>query len=280
MKRLGWGLFLVGSALLLISTPSLAVMHARCATAQSCAGSGSARSCTTREICWSIWEFNPVSHFVTDPITDWPGVDIPRWTPPDEDADAVADCWKDVTVNASISSGFPYRNNGTSPHNGVDVVSGTANYGRGAPIGSLGAGYVKEVDFNDLNGNFVRVAQGDGNTVTYIHLLSYTVSVGDKVAVGDQLGLMNCTGNCGGSIGDPNRGKISKTHVHIQVKRTSGNAVLDAVDLYGGESCSAKMPGGPTPPVPDPPGGGQQCLLAFTSSNNAPLVSPEQRHCP
>ncbi len=122
------------------------------------------------------------------------------------------------------------------------------------PMYSLGAGYVVQAGSTSLNGNYVRVAQGDGNTVTYIHLLSRSVATGDEVGVGTKLGEMNCTGDCGGAAGSPERGKINHTHVHIQVKRTDdSSAYLDAIDLYGGEGCSAA----PTPS----PGPGQQCPL-------------------
>lgn len=99
-------------------------------------------------------------------------------------------------------------------------------------------------------GNYVRVAQGDGNTVTYIHLLNRSVGTNTEVGVGTKIGEMNCTGYCGGGPESPNHGKISSTHVHIQVKRTDDStAYLDAVDLYGGESCAAAdVPPGPPPP--------------------------------
>jgi murein DD-endopeptidase MepM/ murein hydrolase activator NlpD len=212
-----------------------------------------------------MWEYSPTQPFVTDPIVGNPGVNVPDQLV-DQDIDAVTDCWKNVTAKARLSSGFPYRNDGLTPHNGVDVVSDSSNYGRGAPIGSLGAGYVKEVGSSAANGNFVRVDQGDGNTVTYIHLLKYLVTPGQIVGVGTKLGEMNCTGNCGGQPGDPSYQSLTSTHVHIQVKLTNdSNAYKSAVELYGGANCTAKADWGSKPQEPP-----QQCLLV--SSDNLQML--------
>ena len=237
----------VAAILLTIPWPSSAVYQVQhCRTTETCTGSGSARSCSSGQVCWNTWEFTPVPPFVSDPIINRPGVNLP-WRPPDVDSDATTDCWKNVTIGANGSSGFPYRNDGTTAHNGIDVTSTAPNYGRGAPVGSLGAGYVREVGFSEANGNFVRVDQGDGNTVTYIHLLQYNVRKDQEVRVGTQIGEMNCTGNCGATQG-PERGKINHTHVHIQVKRTNDPSMfLDAMDLYGGENCSVSPNSDPTP---------------------------------
>lgn len=237
--------------MLMFSRPSYAVMHLHCSNAQVCSGTGSERTCNSSQLCWTIWEpdFNPP--FFTEPIYEWPGVGVPN-PPRDANADAVMDCWKNITDNGSRSSGFPFRNNGTEQHNGVDITSGSTNYGHAAPIRSLGAGYVTAVgnDPSSPNGNFVRVAQGDGNEITYIHLLDHQVQVHQELKVGQLLGRMNCTGYCGPTA---TRGNVQHTHVHVQAKRANGSLV-DAEDFYGGESCLA------TPPSP-PPGGGQQCQI-------------------
>src|SRR5690606_16335419 len=229
--------------------------HLKCVTATTCAGG--ATNCRSERYCWTVWEYFPSDTYITDRILDNPGVDVPRKTV-DEDQDAVTDCWKNVTSAARLSSGFPYRNNGVTPHNGVDVVSDTSNYGRGAPIGSLGAGYVREVGSSAANGNFVRVDQGDGNTVTYIHMLTTNVTTGQKVYVGTKLGTMNCTGYCGGRPGDPGYQSITSVHVHIQVRRTDdSDAYQSAAELYGGPSCVATAGWASLPQ--DPP---QQCLVS------------------
>lgn len=231
-----------------------------CRTGDACAGSGSERTCGTSTTCWSTWYIveDPDQGFRTDPIDGRPGVFLPR-QPPDDDANAVMDCWKNVTDNARITSGFPFRDNGIDAHSGIDMASDTANYGRGAPVRSLGAGYVTYVGNTALNGYHVRVKQGDGKEATYIHLLDYQVAIGQKVNVGQKLGRMNCTGNC--SYG-ATKGDISKTHVHIQIKNLSNGVLLDARDLYGGASCSASStPSDPPPPRNGPPCTGPNCSI-------------------
>jgi len=251
MRAPGYPVLFVGSFLVGAPAPALAVMHVECGVATTCVTDTTTgtRHCKSMQYCWPVVEFSPGPVWMTGPISGKPGVKIPV-RPTDVNADGAMDCWKNVTSNASISSGFPYRNDGSTPHQGVDIVSGTANYGRGAPVFSLGAGYVVQAGYSDANGNYVRVAQGDGNTVTYIHLLNRSVGTNTEVGVGTKIGEMNCTGYCGGGPESPNHGKISSTHVHIQVKRTDDStAYLDAVDLYGGESCAAAdVPPGPLPP--------------------------------
>ncbi len=253
---------------------SLEQAHLKCVTAITCAGG--AQNCRSQRDCWTVWEYSPTEPFITDPIVGNPGVNVPD-QPTDQDKDAVTDCWKNVTANARLSSGFPYRNDGVTPHNGVDVVSDSSNYGRGAPIGSLGAGYVKEVGSSAANGNYVRIDQGDGNTVTYIHLLKYVVVPGQTVRVGTKIGEMNCTGNCGGQPGDPNYQSITSTHVHIQVKLTDDStAYKSAVELYGGANCTARANWPSTPNEPP-----QQCLLVSSNTLRVPSSSKERIiYCP
>src|SRR5690606_9711843 len=237
----------IGAWMVCAPRPALAVTLIKCVVATTCAGG--ATNCRSEQHCWPIFEMSPGPIYLSGPIRGKSGVTIPV-QPTDTDGNGAMDCWKNATRNASISSGFPYRNNGTTPHQGVDIVSGSPNYGRGAPVYSLGAGYVADVGASQANGNFVRVDQGDGNTVTYIHLLSTSVEDGAQVGVSTKIGEMNCTGYCGGSQGSPEQGKINHTHVHIQVKRTDDPAsFLDAIDAYGGESCVAAA----SPPEPPPP---------------------------
>lgn len=265
MKKSGWAGVGAGVLLLIgflqVSDAGLQQLT-HCRTGDVCAGSGPGRTCGTSTTCWSTWYVveDPDQETRTDPIDGRPGVFLPR-QPPDDDADAVMDCWKNVTDSASVSSGFPFRNNGIDPHNGIDVTSGASNYGRGAPIRSLGAGYVTFVGNTTANGQHVRVKQGDGKEATYIHLLDYQVALGQKVNVGQQLGRMNCTGNCGSTA---TRGQISNTHVHIQIKNLSNSVLMDARDLYGGANCSASSTPSTPPPSPprnDPPCTGPNCSI-------------------
>lgn len=222
-----------------------AVLIEHCVSAEACVtNQAGERQCQPQTVCWRIFEPTYGPPNFTDPIEYFPSISVPQ-KGLDTNLDAVMDCWKDITDMARVSSGFPLRNDGKTKHNGIDVVSDTANYGRGAPIRSLGAGYVTEAKYSTLNGNYVRVMQGDGNEATYIHLLSLAVKDGDKVGVGDLLGAMNCTGSCGPP---DNIGTISNTHVHVQVRDGRSNKLLDPRDMYGGRNCVSRRNSGPPPP--------------------------------
>lgn len=244
-----------------------------CRSGQACSGEGAGRICGQETHCWTTWHATSGDNSVLDRtgnIGGRPPISLPRVVP-DDNSDATMDCWKNITNNTIKRSPFPQRYDGRD-HDGVDIASTSANYGHGEPIRSLGAGYVSEASTSGPNGNFVRVVQGDGNEVTYIHLLDYQVEEGEKISVGQQLGRMNCTGYCGGKPGDSSYQKVSATHIHVQVRRLSDKKLLDAWDLYGGENCSAST-------LPTPPGGGPggMCLLA---DDEVSPVSPSAKHCP
>lgn len=260
-------LLVVATSLIGPESAEAAIKVEHCRSGEACTGTGSSRSCRTSLICWSTWHVGPSVADHTDRIDGRPSIDIPP-RPMDENIDAVMDCWKNVTDQGSVSSPFPYRNDGRQ-HNGIDVTSGLPNYGRGAPVRSMGAGYVIEVgnDTASPNGRFVRVAQGDGNTATYIHLLDVQVAVGHKLNVGQQLGRMNCTGYCGP---DNDRGRIQSTHVHIQIRKTADGTYLDPIDLYGGEACSASSGDDGGPPSDD------YCPTIYTRAIN---YAPNARNC-
>lgn len=237
-------------------------LYQQCRPSQVCTTSPSGvQTCVNETHCWWLRSFDGGFIF-TYPEGSSSGVSISQRLQ-DVQPNATMDCWKGVTDNARESSGFPYRNDGVTPHNGVDIVSDSGNYGRGAPIRSFGTGVVSETGYDDMNGNFVRVNQGDGIQLTYIHLLDLTTASGTRlqrgqnVHVGEQIGRMNCTGNCGGTIGQPTRGRIESTHVHAQARRISDRQLLDPVDLYGGQNCSlGSTPSSGTSSGGNGPGGG------------------------
>lgn len=238
MRKLGTTISIAGGLVaLMASGPSAATLAHHCRMTQVCPTPPERpRFCKFEERCYFTRHtiIGGVNDF-TIPINGKPALPLPR-RPKDHNSDAVMDCWKGVTTNAQISSGFPFRNDGTTEHNGMDAISATENYGYGAPIYSLGAGYVFEVGESPANGKFVRVNQGDGTQVTYIHLKVVLVDEEDVISVGELLAQMNCTGWCGP---DSDRENITHTHVHIQVRDDLGDGpLLDAVALYGGQNCT------------------------------------------
>jgi hypothetical protein len=211
-----------------------------CRSGNACMTTNGIRSCGTVSHCWfTVHRFDAI---FTEPEGIAGGIRIPRRRL-DLQPDAVMDCWKDLAPNARLTSGFPFRNDGVTPHDGIDVASDSGNYGHGAPVRSVGAGVVVAVGESRPNGRFARIDQGDGVRMTYIHLRDTlkadgsALASGDRVHPGTQIGHMNCTGYCGGRPDDPWHGHISKTHVHVQGMRLPDNRLVDVEDLYGGPDC-------------------------------------------
>lgn len=258
-------LFWTSSALILTTALANAqTISQHCRSGTSCSTSDGVRTCVETTHCWFTLEQGLAIY--TDPDGSASGIGLPH-TIFDTQPDSTMDCWKGVTTDARLTSGFPFRNNGWEPHDGIDVASDSGNYGRGSPIRSIGAGYVSQIGENSANGKFVRVRQGDGMEVTYIHMLDFrmvngaNLQLNQKVLAGTQIGRMNCTGNCGGKVGDFTRGTIEKTHVHVQVRRLSDGKLMSATDLYGGRDCdggSGAGNGGDSGGTA-PGGGGDNC---------------------
>jgi len=86
-------------------------------------------------------------------------------------------------------------------HEGIDI----SGCGYGSPIFSVGDGVVTEAGYASTNGYYVIVSHAENYYTIYMHLDKYTVSVGQTLTAGQQLGTM---GNSGRSTG---------THLHIGV---------------------------------------------------------------
>lgn len=104
-----------------------------------------------------------------------------------------------------LTSSFGYRkdpfNGNLRMHSGVDIA-GTA----GEVVYATGMGKVAEVSYNFFGyGNYVIIDHGFGYKTRYAHLKSTTVTVGQTVKRGDQIGNM---GNSGRSKG---------VHLHYEV---------------------------------------------------------------
>lgn len=70
-------------------------------------------------------------------------------------------------------------------------------------------------------GNYVRVDDSAGNRLFFCHLLSRAVVVGQKVKVGDKLGVMGNTGLSSGA------------HTHFEVRKKDGVTRLDPAKYLG-----------------------------------------------
>lgn len=81
-------------------------------------------------------------------------------------------------------------------HNALDIAS---YGGSNLPIFAATEGVVREVGWHEEMGNYVRLEHINDNYFTrYIHLESYSVSVGQLLKAGQQLGIMGTTGTSTG----------------------------------------------------------------------------------
>lgn len=93
-------------------------------------------------------------------------------------------------------------------HHGLDF---------GAPYGSalraVGAGRVTDTAYNSGLGHHVRLTLEDGTEVTYGHLSSVAVSLGQPVTAGTRLGSVGSSGNSTGA------------HLHLEVRTPQGGRI-------------------------------------------------------
>lgn len=93
-------------------------------------------------------------------------------------------------------------------HKGVDIAVPT-----GTKLYSAVTGTVTVSKYSDSAGNYVTVKTDSGWTVTFMHMDSRAVAVGDRIEQGDFVGL---SGNTGNSTGP---------HLHLQVENEEGKTV-------------------------------------------------------
>jgi murein DD-endopeptidase MepM/ murein hydrolase activator NlpD len=111
----------------------------------------------------------------------------------------------------SISSNFGPRRDPflrrPAMHAGMDFRART-----GTPILAGGAGKVVAAGWAGGYGRLVEIDHGNGYSTRYAHMSKITVSKGDEVSTGDQIGLVGSTGRSTGP------------HLHYEVRR-NGKAV-------------------------------------------------------
>ncbi|MGI9604244.1 MAG: M23 family metallopeptidase, partial [Acidimicrobiales bacterium] len=86
-------------------------------------------------------------------------------------------------------------------HQGIDIAAPS-----GTPVYAAAGGTVIQAGFNGGYGNAVVIDHGGGLSTVYAHHSSLTVSAGQSVGAGTQVGLMGSTGNSTGP------------HVHFEVR--------------------------------------------------------------
>ena len=105
--------------------------------------------------------------------------------------------------------GTPYKMSGSmwssGYHTGVDFVVPT-----GTSLKSVGAGTVVSAGWGGAYGNQVVIQLADGHYAQYAHLSSLSVSAGQTVTEGQQVGLSGATGN------------VTGPHLHFEIRTTPG----------------------------------------------------------
>ncbi|GGY37169.1 peptidase [Streptomyces omiyaensis] len=108
---------------------------------------------------------------------------------------------------APVSGGIstPYRASGSmwssGYHTGADFIASS-----GTTVRAVGAGTVVSAGWSGAYGNEVVIQHADGNYSQYAHLSSLSVSAGQSVDGGQQIGLSGSTGNSTGP------------HLHFEIR--------------------------------------------------------------
>ncbi|MFD4997585.1 transglycosylase family protein [Streptomyces buecherae] len=127
---------------------------------------------------------------------------------------------------ANSTMGTPYHQSGGSwssgYHTGVDFPVAT-----GTSVKSIGAGQVVSAGWAGSYGNQVVIRHADGHYSQYAHLSQLSVSTGQSVTGGQQIGLSGSTGNSSGP------------HLHFEVRTGAGyGSDVDPVSYLRGKGVS------------------------------------------
>ncbi|MBT2907773.1 M23 family metallopeptidase [Streptomyces sp. McG8] len=105
-------------------------------------------------------------------------------------------------VSTGYQSGGAIWSSGS--HTGIDFHAAS-----GTPVHSVGVGTVVEAGWGGAYGNQVVIKMHDGTYTQYAHLSSISVSVGQEVAAGEQIGLSGATGN------------VTGAHLHFEARMSA-----------------------------------------------------------
>ncbi|NEA77961.1 M23 family metallopeptidase, partial [Actinospica acidiphila] len=105
-------------------------------------------------------------------------------------------------VSTAYQSGGAIWSSGS--HTGIDFHAAS-----GTPVQSVGVGTVVEAGWGGAYGNQVVIKMHDGTYTQYAHLSSVSVSAGQEVAAGQQIGLSGATGN------------VTGAHLHFEARMSA-----------------------------------------------------------
>ncbi|MGW3459247.1 M23 family metallopeptidase [Streptomyces olivaceoviridis] len=134
------------------------------------------------------------------PAADKPAVDKPA-------VDKPAVAWRAPVDEHRITAG--YRSSGTSwasgRHTGIDFPVPV-----GTPVGAAGDGTVVTAGRDKAYGNQIVIRHRDGTYTQYAHLSQLTVHLGQRLHVGQRIGLSGATGN------------VTGPHLHFEARTMPG----------------------------------------------------------
>lgn len=97
-----------------------------------------------------------------------------------------------------VSSYYGYRihpiSGANALHNGVDITAA-----EGTPVAAGLTGTVVTSTYNDSYGNYIAIKDDNGYEIRYAHLSSRSVSTGQTIEKGEEIGKVGSTGNSTGS---------------------------------------------------------------------------------
>lgn len=152
------------------------------------------------------------------------------WPVP-EYVDAGKKLWDQITSTFGNRT-HPITGQPGTMHNGIDIAS---SVNANAKIVAAAEGkVVKASDTGDGYGKCVIIQHSNGYYTLYGHMSSLTVSVGDDVKKGQQIGVMGTTGN---STGNHLHFEIEKFDGDFSMSKYYSNTRLDPIDFFN-EDCS------------------------------------------
>lgn len=122
---------------------------------------------------------------------------------PAEDTSAETATGFTAPVDAAVGTAYGVAGSMWSSgyHTGVDFV-----VGEGTPVVSVASGQVVSAGDGGAYGNEVVIQHADGHYSQYAHLSTISVSAGQQVGTGDQVGLSGATGN------------VTGPHLHFEIR--------------------------------------------------------------
>ncbi len=125
-----------------------------------------------------------------------------------------------IPCSGGVSSPFGKRvhpvTGVTANHNGVDIACAS-----GTKVSAVSDGMVETAQYNEYSGNFVVIRHQNGFTSSYAHLSKISVSPGQSVSAGEEIGKSGSTG------------MVTGPHLHFEIRQNG--VALNPFDYISGD---------------------------------------------